>query len=143
MQRLELWMSLFAGASGGLLGVLWHGLITEPWLARRALAGSALRKAETLSQMIVLAAARTVAGIALGALFWAGWGLIAFVKAPWFVVGLAFGLLCWAGAALPALGTLRSSGPTVDALRIHAVEWLATCVAVGLACAYAWQRPVV
>ena len=141
MQRVELLMSLFAGASGGLLGVLWHGLVSEPWLARCTPGGSARYTPETLSQMLVLAAVRTGAGIALGALYWAGWGLIALVTAPWFVVGPAFGLLCWAGAALPALGTLQSSGSNVDALKIHAVEWLATCVAVGLACAYAWERP--
>ena len=135
-------MSLFAGASGGLLGVMWHGLVSDPWLARVMPAGASPRQQEPLSQMIAFAAARTGAGVVLGALYWASWGLIAIVSAPWYVVGPAFGLLCWTGAALPALGTLRMSGAAaVDVVRIHAVEWLATCIAVGLACAYAWHRP--
>jgi hypothetical protein len=135
-------MSLFAGASGGLLGVMWHGLVSDPWLARVLPAGAGPRQQEPLSQMIAFAAARTGAGVVLGALYWASWGLIAIVSVPWYVAGPAFGLLCWAGAALPALSTLRMTGPVaVNTLRVHAVEWLATCVAVGLACAYAWHRP--
>jgi hypothetical protein len=135
-------MSLFAGARGGLLGVMWHGLVSDPWLARVLPAGAGPRQQEPLSQMIAFAAARTGAGVVLGALYWASWGLIAIVAMPWYVVGAAFGLLCWAGAVLPALSTLRMTGSVaVNTLRVHAVEWLATCVAVGLACAYAWQRP--
>jgi hypothetical protein len=92
--------------------------------------------------MIAFAAARTGAGVVLGALYWASWGLIAIVTRCRGMRGSAFGLLCWAGAALPALSTLRMTGSVaVNTLRVHAVEWLATCVAVGLACAYAWQRP--
>jgi hypothetical protein len=139
VQRIELWMSLFAGASGGLLGVMWRGLVSEPWLAR---ATGTRTEAQTSAQMVLAAGARTAAGAVLGALYWAGWGLIALVTAPWYGVGLAFGVLCWAGVALPALGTLRETGTVATtALRIHAVEWLATCIGIGLACAWVWQRP--
>jgi hypothetical protein len=142
VQRIELWTSVFAGASGGLFGVMWHGLVTAPWLSRGGARRATHGAHETTLQMLTAALVRTVAGVALGALYWASWGLIALVTAPWYVGGLAFGLLCWAGCVWPALATLGGSGAERDRmLRAHAVEWLATSVAIGMLCAFAWQRP--
>jgi hypothetical protein len=140
VQRLELWMSLFAGASGGLLGMLWHGLVSVPWLSRTSSDWSSRIADQTLAELCAAALIRTGAGVVLGGFFWASWGLIAFVRVPWYFDGLAFGLLCWAGVAFPTLATLRV--PARLAARpvlVHTVEWLATCLAVGLCCAYAWH----
>jgi hypothetical protein len=141
VQRIELWMSLFAGAAGGLLGVLWHGLVSSAWLDGLAVHRAAAAGRETLLQMLAGAIVRAAAGVALGALFWASWGLIALVAANWYVLGAAFGVLCWAGVALPVTASLRTNGDLPpQVLVVHAVEWLATCLAIGLACAYAWRH---
>jgi hypothetical protein len=141
MPNIELLMTMLAGTSGGLVGVLWGGIVSAPWLARR-LGGQppALLEERALGQFagaVLLA----FGGAALGLLFWLGWGLISLVNAPWFEAGLLFGLLSWAGVAAPLLGALalrlRDFGRVAPVL---AVEWLVTCVAVGMFCAYAWQR---
>lgn len=131
MSRIELWMTVFAGLSGGLAGVLWSGLVntavgTEGESASRVLAGAALRAA---------------AGAALGFQFWLGWGLIALVGTSWYRVGLLYGGLAWAALIVPALGTLVLRGHgTTRLLVAHAVEWLLTCLTIGLLCALAWHR---
>jgi len=129
--RIELWMTVFAGLSGGLAGVLWSGLVT--------VAGGT--EAETASRVLAGAALRAAAGAALGFLFWLAWGLIALVGTPWYTVGLVYGGLTWAALVAPALGTLvlRGHGPARP-LVAHAVEWLLTCLTVGLLCALAWHR---
>jgi hypothetical protein len=141
VQRIELWMSVFAGAAGGLLGVLWHGVVSTPWVAATLGQRAAAEGRETLLQLLAGAVVRAAAGVALGALFWAGWGLIALVSTSWYVLGTAFGLLCWAGVALPVAASLRTNGDLpAGVLVVHAVEWLATCLAIGLLCAYAWRH---
>ena len=57
------------------------------------------------------------------------------------MVGLLYGALLWTGAALPALAILgvRLRQP-VGLLALLALEFLAATLAVGLFCAYAWQR---
>ena len=69
-------------------------------------------------------------------------------KAP-HVAGLAtlvlsapvYGALAWVALVAPALGTflLHGHGP-VRPVAAHAVEWLFTCIAIGLLCALAWHR---
>jgi hypothetical protein len=141
VQRVELWMTVFAGLSGGLTGVLWSGLVTTPWLARGDRATAAPSPAESAARTIAGAALRAVAGAALGFLFWLGWGLIAVAGAPWYAIGLLYGGLCWGAIAAPALGTLlvHGRGPARP-VAVHAVEWLFTCVAIGLLCALSWHR---
>jgi len=134
-------MSVFAGAAGGLLGVLWHGAVSTPWLAATLGQRVAAERRETLLQLLAGAIVRAAAGVALGALFWASWGLIALVSTAWYVLGAAFGLLCWAGVALPVAASLRTNGDLPPGvLVVHATEWLATCLAIGLFCAYAWRH---
>jgi hypothetical protein len=141
VQRIELWMSVFAGAAGGLLGVLWHGVVSTPWLAATLGQHAAAERRESLLQLLSGAVVRAAAGVALGALFWASWGLIALVSTAWYVLGAAFGLLCWAGVALPVAASLRTNGDLPPGvLVVHAAEWLATCLAIGLFCAYAWRH---
>ncbi len=140
MPRVELWSTVFAGLSGGLAGILWNSLVTTPWLARGGQAVSDDRM-ESALRMLAGASLRAFAGAALGFLFWLGWGLIAIVGVPWYAVGLIYGVVTWAALAAPALGTLllRERGPTRPIVA-HSVEWLATCVIVGLFCAWSWYR---
>jgi hypothetical protein len=142
--RIELLSCIFAGLSGGLVGVLWSGAVSMPWLAqiaRRKGAQSFAPRAETTLSAVAGAAILAAGGAALGFLFWLGWALISLVNAPWYVPGLLFGALTWAGVAVPLLGgaALRLEGFGRVAL-VLAVEWLVTCLAVGLFCTFAWHR---
>jgi len=137
MARIELWMTVFAGLSGGLAGVLWSGFVTTPWLSRRAVVG----QSEDAWRLLGGAVVRAVAGALLGFLFWLGWGLIAVVGLPWFAVGLLYGSLCWAALVAPVLGTLQLHGRAATSpLVAHALEWLVTCLAIGLLSGLAWHR---
>jgi len=138
--RLELLMTVFAGVSGGLAGVLWSGLVTSPWLARVA-PGPFAAPTESAARLVAGAALRAAAGAGLGFLFWLGWGLIAVVNTPWYATGALYGALCWSALILPAFATLalRWKG-TSGQLAAHAVEWLFTCMAIGLLCALSWHR---
>jgi hypothetical protein len=111
-----------------------------PWLAAAASPLARLAP-ENASRLVAHAVLHAAAGAALGFLFWLGWALVALVNAAWFVAGLLFGLLAWAGAALPlaAALALRFEGFGRIA-RVMAVEWLVTCLSVGLLCAFAWHR---
>jgi hypothetical protein len=141
MLRIELWMTVFAGLSGGLAGVLWGGIVTRAWLAQGTGQGADDAPAETAAQVLAGAALRALAGAGLGFLFWLGWGLIALIGTPWYAVGLLYGGLAWATVAAPVLGTLLLHGHgQARALLAHAVEWLFTCLAIGLLCALAWHR---
>jgi hypothetical protein len=141
MPRIELWMTVFAGLAGGLAGVLWSGLITTPWLARDGLGRAGTSPAETAARVFAGAALRAAAGAALGFLFWLGWGLIAVVGWPWYAVGLLYGALAWTALSAPTLGTwlLHARGPA-GPVAAHAIEWLFTCLSIGLLCAFAWHR---
>jgi hypothetical protein len=139
--RIELLMCLFAGLSGGLVGVLWSGTVSMPWLARRSGGHAFAPRPESTLNTLAGAAILAAGGAALGFLFWLGWALISVVNAPWYVPGLLFGLLTWAGIAAPLLlgAALRLQGFNRVAL-VLAVEWLVTCLAVGLFCTFAWHR---
>ena len=141
MPRIELLSCIFAGLSGGLVGVLWSGVVSMPWLARRSGAQTLAPRPESTLNSLAGAAILGAGGAALGFLFWLGWALISVVNAPWYVPGLLFGLLTWAGIAVPLLvgAALRLQGFNRVAL-VLAVEWLVTCLAVGLFCTFAWHR---
>ena len=141
MPRIELMMSLFAGACGGLVGVLWSGVVSGLLLRNPGLPTPLAVDTGTPQALLAGAAGHTAAGAVQGLLFWAGWSLIALVHVPWYLVGVSFGLLCWSGVALPALLSVRLSLrlPTRYVLA-GALEWLVSCGAVGLFCAYSWQR---
>lgn len=143
MPRIELLTSILAGTCGGLAGVLWNGIISAALLRGRSLPPPLAIEGESMRTLLAAAFAHGGAGALQGLLFWASWGLIALVHAPWHLVGVAFGLACWAGVALPALLTfgLRLSIP-LRLVAVHACEWLVSCVAVGLFCAYSWRHVV-
>jgi hypothetical protein len=139
--RLELWMTVFAGVAGGLAGVLWSGLVTAVWLPRAGTATEAPPRQDTVAQIVLASALRAAAGAVLGFMFWLSWGLIALVGLPWYAVGSIYGGLGWLALVVPALATLalRWPGPG-RVVAAHAVEWLFTCLSIGLLCALAWHR---
>jgi len=139
--RIELVMSLFAGISGGLAGFVWSWLVSAPWIASIGRGSGRLADGAPLARQFAAALLFALAGVALGFLYWLGWGLISLVNAPWYAAGLLFGGLAWVGIALPLTGVLalRLRGFGRVAL-VLAVEWLVTCAAIGLSCAQAWQR---
>lgn len=139
--RIELMMSLIAGTSGGLAGLVWSRLVSTPWLARTRRTQSHGTATEPVSRQVAAAVLFAVAGTVLGFLYWLGWGLISLVGTPWYAAGLLFGGLVWGGVVLPLVGVLalRLPGFGGTALML-AIEWLVTCTATGLSCALAWQR---
>ena len=141
MPRLELWMTVFAGVAGGLAGVLWSGLVTAYWLPRDGAATAPESRQDTVAQIVLASALRAAAGAVLGCIFWLSWGLIALVGLPWYAVGLIYGGLGWLALVVPPLATLalRWPGPG-HRVTAHAVEWLLTCLSIGLLCALAWHR---
>ena len=141
MPRLELWMTVFAGLAGGLAGVLWSGLVTAYWLPRDGAATAPESRQDTVAQIVLASALRAAAGAVLGCIFWLSWGLIALVGLPWYAVGLIYGGLGWLALVVPALATLAPRWPGPGrAVAAHAVEWLLTCLSIGLLCALAWHR---
>jgi hypothetical protein len=127
MPRVELLMSVAAGISGGLAGLVWHRVVTAAWFARSS--GSAPAADEPASRQVAAAALFVLAGAVLGLLFWLGWGLISLVNARWY------------GVALPMTATLALRLRDFSrAALVLAVEWLVTCAAIGLSCALAWHR---
>jgi hypothetical protein len=137
--RIELVMSVIAGTSGGLAGLVWSRVVSAAWIAR-ARAGTA-GGPDSVARQVAVAMLFAAGGAVLGFLYWLGWGLISLVNLPWYLGGLAFGTMAWAGVALPLAATLalRLRGFGGTALVI-AVEWLVTCTAAGLSCALAWHR---
>jgi hypothetical protein len=141
MPPIELLMSVFAGVSGGLVGVLWSASVSAPWLARRLAGSPAVLRPDSAGSLFASALLFAVGGAVLGFLYWLGWGLISLVNPSWYAAGAIFGLLAWTGVTVPTLGTLalrvRDFGRIAPVL---AVEWLVTCLAIGLLCARTWHR---
>ena len=139
--RVELYMAVLAGFAGGLAGTLWSGLVSAPLLARWPSLRAQPLQPETAARLLAGAAIHGTCGAAAGLLFWLGWGLVAFVAAPWPAVGAAFGGLVWTAGTLPMLGALAVRGQLGrGALLVTAVESLVACVAAGLLCAYVWHE---
>jgi apolipoprotein N-acyltransferase len=138
MPRIELMVSLIAGVSGGLAGLVWSRLVSNPWLARGT---GAADPDGSFATQVAVGLAFAGAGAVLGLFYWLGWGLISMVGEPWYATGLVFGVGAWAGTVAPLAITLRLRRPdTGRAAAVLAVEWLVTCVAVGVTCALAWRR---
>jgi len=128
---------LLTGSLGGLISILaqvvfWSIVAT---LVPRARASqlAQLEVPEVLLHMM--------AGIGLGLLFWLSWGLTAIVEVPWEWRGLAFGGLTWLALVTPAIASVALARQlSMPIFVATATRWLATCMIVGLACAWNWQR---
>lgn len=82
-----------------------------------------------------------MAGVGLGLLFWLSWGLTAIVGVTWQWRGLAFGGLTWLALVAPAIASVTLARQfSMPIFMASAARWLTTCVIVGLACAWSWQR---
>lgn len=132
-----------SGLGGSLIGVLWNGLVTTPWLRRRAARGAAgpSIRPGTAGEQVMTIFAYAGAGTLLGLLYWLSWGLVALNGWPWAAYGLVFGGLAWAALVLPSLALtgLRTGLPR-SLTFAFALEWLVACLAASLFCALAWQR---
>ena len=132
-----------SGLCGSLVGVLWNGLVTIPWLRRLAARGTlgTATLQGTLGEQAATTLAYAVSGALLGLLYWLSWGLVALNGWPWAAYGLVFGGLAWSALALPtlALTGLRAGVPRPFTM-VLALEWLVACLAASLFCALAWQR---
>jgi hypothetical protein len=139
--RIELIMTVFAGAAGGLAGTLWAGLVSSALLARRPELLAAGWRPDTAWHVLQTAVVYALCGAAAGLLFWLGWGLAAFTLSTWYVVGASYGLLLWSVSAVPALTLLSLRLPALRAAAfVMAVETLVAALASGLLCALVWHR---
>lgn len=135
-------MTVLAGIAGGLAGTLWGGLVSSAWLARLPAARASGWQPDTASRVLFTAVLYGICGGVAGFLFWLGWGLAAFTaNTSWYLVGLAYGALLWVAAAVPGLSLLSLRLPALrSACFVMAVEALVATTAVGLLCAFVWQR---
>jgi hypothetical protein len=140
--RIEMIMTVLAGFAGGLAGTLWGGLVSSAWLARIPAARAWGWRPDTAGRVLFTAALYGCCGAAAGLLFWLGWGLAAFAApTPWYFVGLAYGALLWVAVALPGLSLLALRLPAIrSACLVMAIEAFVAATAVGLLCAFVWQR---
>jgi len=123
--------------------------------------GIAAIAANALNSMILLIAARLrgatsypsaqeqlftlllhlAAGIGMGLMFWLSWGFTAIVAVPWWQRGMAFALVVWGVMCIPTLIQIASTRTTTwSTVLSSALQWLISAGAVGLACAWSWQR---
>ena len=134
-------MILLAGAlAGGAVGAfngLWWAILGPLFATPVA---EAQWRVPTLSRHLLSILVHLFAGLGLGALFWLSWGLAAVVNVPWWKRGLSFALLAWLVLAIPVLVSQALTVRLSKRLAVKtAVEWLFTCSAVGLACAWSWR----
>jgi hypothetical protein len=132
---MELSYFLIAGALSALISTLGH---TVAW-SSVDLFRSREGKAGQVDLIEVLL--HVVSGVSLAFIYWLSWGFAAVVDVSWWVRGLAFGAACWFTLSLPALAAIawmhRAMAPVA---LVHAVRWASTCLVVGLACAWMWER---
>jgi hypothetical protein len=139
--HLELTMTVLAGFAGGLVGTLWGGFVTGPVLQSSPRLRPPNWQPETAARLLAGAVLYGVCGAAAGFVFWLGWGLAALPMLPWPGLGLLYGGLLWLAAAVPPLSVfaLRLRQPA-GLFGLIALETLVASVAIGVLCAYAWQR---
>lgn len=128
---------LLTGSLGGLISILTQVVvwsIVAAWVPRAR--ESQLAQLDLLEILLHM-----LAGVGLGLLFWLSWGLTAIVDVSWGWRGLAFGGLIWLALAVPAVASVTATRQLgMQTLVAFAARWLITCVIVGLACAWNWQR---
>ena len=133
---MELTFILIAGAVAGLAAGTLNGILTPVFLGSSA---SPEWRRQRLVTHLASLAVHLLAGIALGFLFWLSWGLTAIVSVRWWQRGLSFAVLTWAAVVLPLITTQALHARiTWQLIGKTAWDWLATCVLVGLTCAWVW-----
>jgi hypothetical protein len=135
---MELTYLVFTGSLAGLVSILGHAVI---WSAAELTPAKHSPVLATTSLDVTDVLLHLIAGAGLAVFFWLSWGLAAIVDVGWWLRGLCFGALSWSALALPAvisvsLGRTRSIGEVA----VLAARWGTTCLAIGLACAWSWER---
>jgi hypothetical protein len=132
---MELSYFLFVGGLSALVSTLGH---TVAWSGAELLAKRGPKEGQV---GLVEALMHLVSGLGLGFIYWLSWGFAAIVAVPWWGRGLAFGLLCWGLLAAPVLAAAAASrGASARVAFLHAARWASTCLIVGMACAWTWER---
>jgi hypothetical protein len=148
---MELRAIVLAGALAGfaasaLNSILWRPLWVAVSTALSKNSGTEAPRWRSPSASLHLASVllHLAAGSILGLLFWLSWGLTGIVSIPWWVRGLSFAGLTWIALCVPLLLSLIVSARTPPSLIVKsAIEWLTTCVLVGLALRPTPYRPMV
>jgi uncharacterized membrane protein YedE/YeeE len=142
---MELRAVVLAGALAGFTASALNSILWQPlWMAvskNSTHSESPHWRSPSVSLHLASVLLHLVAGSILGLLFWLSWGLTGIVSIPWWVRGLSFAGLTWIALCVPLLLSLVVSARISSALLAKsAMEWLTTCVLVGLACAWSWAE---
>jgi hypothetical protein len=139
---MELREILFVGALAGFVASALNTVFWQPlWaaLTQKMTARSGSLRSPSVGLHLVSLVLHLTAGLILGLLFWLSWGLTGIVSVPWWLRGLSFAGLTWGALCVPLLlSQIVSSRVSVALVCKSAIEWLTTCVLVGLACAWSW-----
>jgi hypothetical protein len=125
--------------AGGIAGLV-SSAITSLWtMAYAQLRPSGDLPKPSSARHLAMVFAHFVMGITLGFIFWVSWGFTAIVGVTWWQRGVIFALATWALFCIPLVSA------QVLALRVRAsitamiaLQWLATFMLAGLACAWTW-----
>jgi hypothetical protein len=133
---MELTALLNAGAIAAIAANAFNSMILL--VAARA---RGLRDLPSAQEQLSLLLLHLVAGVGLGLMFWLSWGFTAIVAVSWWQRGLAFALIVWSAVCVPnLLQTALTRQASWRAAMSTVAQWLVTLIAVGLACAWSWQR---
>jgi hypothetical protein len=133
---MELSYLLYAGSLAGLISILGHAVA----MSLLDLVGRGNATIRALQVQVAEAFLHMGYGIVLGFVFWLSWGLTAIVQVDWWVRGMTFGGLATLACAPVMLNVLLSTRTPTHVLAIIAARWLTSSFAVGLSCAWMWDR---
>lgn len=132
--------SIIGGVLGGLTSVLIQGLVMPARARLRARAPATWHKF-AVWRVGINAGIHATAAAMLGVFFWLSWGLAGLYGLSWWLQGMLFGLIAWIALALPALGSVwLYARLEMRALPGFICDWLLTCLAAGIACAWLASR---
>jgi len=137
---LEPVASIVGGVLGGLTSVLIQGLMM-PARARLRARAPATWHEFAVWRVGINAGIHAAAGAMLGVFFWLSWGLAGLYGLSWWLQGMLFALIAWTALALPALGSVwLFARLEIQVLAGFIGDWLLTCLAAGIACAWLASR---
>jgi len=133
---MELTALLNVGAFAAVAAAAFNGMIVL--IATRVRGGATYPTAQEQLLTVLL---HMAVGIGLGWVFWVSWGFTAIIAVPWWQRGMTFALTVWGVTCVPAIVQLASTRAVPWRTAVGtAAQWLVSIVAVGLACAWSWQR---
>jgi len=133
---MELSALLNAGGIAAIAANAFNGMILLIAARLRGATSYPTAQEQLFSLLLHLAA-----GVGLGLMFWLSWGFTAIVAVPWWQRGIAFAMVVWTVVCIPTLIQIAAARAAQwSALLSTALQWLVSIAAVGLACAWSWQR---